>query len=901
MTDPQRPAQRTAEDERMLADRMGHANWRQWGPFVSERQWGTVREDYSPDGAAWAYFPHDHARSRAYRWGEDGLAGWCDAEQRVVLSLALWNGKDPILKERLFGLDNDAGNHGEDVKELYYYLDAVPSHSWQRLLYKYPQRAFPYAQLVEENRRRGRQDREYELIDTGVFDDDRYFDVIVEYAKPDPDSVVMRIAAHNRGPEDASLEIVPQLTFRNEWSWNPGAARPALAPLPDGRVALRHSSLPAMALTAFAPHRPLFCENETNVELHWGLPRGGRTFKDGIHDAIVRGRRDGAVRDDSGSKVGLWHAAIVPARGFREVIVHLGPESSPLDEPACRAILERRRLEADEFWRTHQGGIDGDDARLAQRQAYAGLLWSKQFYHFDVRRWIDGDPGQPAPPATRAGGRNRHWRHLSAAHVMAMPDRWEYPWFAAWDHAFHAVAFARIDAEFAKRQLSEFLTDAFVHPNGALPAYEWAFDDANPPLQAWAAWRVYQIDRRKRGIGDLDFLIHVLNRLAMNFTWWVNRKDADGRNVFEGGFLGLDNIGVFDRSRPLPGGGSLQQADGTAWMGMYALSLMRIAMELALHWPVYQDLAIKFFEHFLQIASAMTAIGGGEDGLWDEADGFYYDLVRLPDGRQIPLKILSAVGLVPLFCVETIEPETLERLPKFRERVERTLSERPDLAQLVSRWNEHGRGDRRMLSLLRGHRMKALLRRAFDPSHFLSDYGVRGLSKALGDNPYEVELGGEKFCVRYEPGEGETAIFGGNSNWRGPIWMPINYLLVESLEKFHHYYGDDFLIECPVGSGTRITLLQAAEELSRRLARLFLRGADGRRPVLGGHPKLQRDLYFRDCIPFFEYFHGDTGEGLGARAQTGWTALIGRLLVPRAVREQADASRPKPTATTASR
>jgi hypothetical protein len=873
---------RTAEAERILANRATVPPWRAWGPYVSDRQWGTVREDYSPDGAAWDYFPFAVAHRRAYRWGEDGLAGWCDLEQRLVLSLALWNGNDEILKERLFGLANAQGNHGEDVKEIYFYLDGVPSHAWHQMLYKYPQAAFPYERLREENAKRTRKDPEFELIDTGIFDDSRYFDVFVEYAKPDPNSVVMRIVAHNRGDADAPLDLVPQLTFRNTWSWSPGAARPSFAMRADGRIDVRHPDMPAMACTAFGEHRALFCENETNVEALWSEPRAGRVFKDGLHDAIV-GRKTGVTRDDGGTKVGLWRSTVVPAKSYREMIVHLGRADAILTEAQCREALETRRREADEAWDVAQATVTDPDRRRVQRQAFAGLLWSKQFYNFDVRRWLDGDPSYVPPPPERKNGRDQHWRHFSARTVLAMPDKWEYPWFAAWDHAFHAVAFARLDSEFAKSQISDFLTDSFVHPNGALPAYEWAFDDANPPLQAWAAWRVYQIDRKARGIGDLDFLIHVLNRLSMNFTWWVNRKDADGRNVFEGGFLGLDNIGVFDRSRPMPGGGVLQQADGTAWMGMFALQLMRISIELAVHWPVYQDLAIKFFLHFLQIASAMTAMGGGDDGLWDEEAGFYFDMLRLPGGELVPLKILSVVGLVPLFCVETIEPETLEKLPIFRDRVERTLNERPDLANLVSRWSEPGRGDRRMLSLLRGHRMKAILRKVFDPAHFLSDYGVRGLSKSLKDNPYEVSIAGEKFCVSYEPGEGQSALFGGNSNWRGPIWMPINYLLVESLQKFHHYYGDDFKIEAPVGSGRLVTLHDAADELSSRLVKLFVRGHDGRRPVLGANAKLQDDQYFRDHVPFFEYFHGDTGEGLGARAQTGWSALVAKLIFPHGV------------------
>ncbi len=881
-----------AEESRIRANRKHTGPWRLWGPFVSERQWGTVREDYSPDGNAWNHFTFDQAHRRAYRWGEDGIAGWCDTKQHLVLSLALWNGVDPILKERLFGLTNNEGNHGEDVKELYFYEDAVPSHAWQRMLYKYPQRAFPYERLRAENAKRTRLEREFELIDTGIFDDDRYFDVTVDYAKPDHESVVMRITVANRGPEAAEITVAPQLTCRNDWAWNPGVERPNLRRDGDHRVAVRHRAHAPLALTAFAPCDILFCENDSNGPALWSMRDEGGRYKDGFNEAIVHRNRE-AISVVEGTKAAMVHRLTVPAGEERSVIVHLGPTvklphgattgGTPIAEPTqqeCMNCLWQRRAEADEWWKGVQGAIDDAEQRMVQRQAFAGLLWSKQFYHFDVRRWLDGDPGQPHPPVERKHGRNEHWRHFAVRRVMAMPDTWEYPWFAAWDHAFHAVAYARIDPDFAKRQISEFLTDDFIHPNGALPAYEWAFDDANPPLQAWAAWRVYQIDRKMKGAGDLDFLIHVLNRLSMNFTWWVNRKDKDGHNVFEGGFLGLDNIGVFDRSRQLPLGGTLQQADGTAWMGMYALSLMRIAIELAMHWPVYQDLATKFFEHFLQIAEAMTDLHGCGTGLWDEQDGFYYDVMRFPDGGAMPLKITSAVGLVPLFCVETLEPEMLEKLPAFASRLEWIFRARPELAGLVSRWNEPGRGDRRLLSLLRGHRMKSLLRKAFDPEHFLSPYGIRGLSRIHREHPYELTLGGERFSVRYEPGEGETGLFGGNSNWRGPIWMPLNYLLVESLQKFHHYYGDDFKIECPVSAGQTVTLGGAADELRTRLMRLFLRDERGRRPVHGEHAKLQRDPHFRDQVPFFEYFHGDTGEGLGARAQTGWSALVGKLLFP---------------------
>ncbi len=890
------PATGTAEHARLADDLAGRANWRRWGPFVSCRQWGTVREDYSPEGSAWDFLPHDHARSRAYRWGEDGLFGWCDKDQRLVLSLALWNGRDPILKERFFGLSNGEGNHGEDAKELWWHVDAVPSHAWNRMMYAYPQRAYPYETLVRGNAARTREDAELELLDTGILDDDRFFEVWTTYAKRGPDETAMRIEIVNRGPDAAEIHVLPQLLFRNTWSWTPGAARPSIEGI-EGRRALRArcgglarecATLGEMELRLGADDASfeglLFCENETNATRHFGAPPRAPGAegapKDAFHARIVGGDPGAVHAFARGTKAAAWHRLALAPGERRTIDLVLVPASSDLAPEAVGELLAARAGEADDFHEYAHRGLADPEMRRVQRQAHAGLLLSKQYYEFDVRRWLDGDPAQPSPPASRRTGRNAEWRHLAASSVLSMPDTWEYPWFAAWDLAFQAVAIAPIDAEFAKAQLAKLLTDHYMHPSGELPAYEWAFGDVNPPIHAWAAWRVFQIDRRRSGRADLDFLTGVFNRLLLNFTWWVNRKDSDGRNIFEGGFLGLDNVGVFDRSQPLPGGGRLQQADGTSWMAMFALTMMRIAIELAHERPLYQDMAAKFFEHFLQIAEAMTRMGGQGVGLWNEEDGFYHDMIHLPDGRIEPLRILSVVGLIPLFAVETIEPEVLARLPVFRERLEWFLAERPEMAALVSRWNEPGRGERRLLSLLRGHRMKCLLRKALDERHFLSPFGVRSLSRAHLEAPYSITIEGRAYTVGYEPAESRSGLFGGNSNWRGPVWTPINFLLVESLQKFHHYYGDDFRIECPVGSATTVSLKEAADEIARRNARLFLPDARGVRPSHAMHAKLAEDPTFRELVHFHEYFDGDTGRGCGASHQTGWTALVAKMLTP---------------------
>jgi hypothetical protein len=873
MSDPKPTILDTAEGNRLRAIERG-AGWRRWGPYVSERQWGTVREDYSPGGTAWEYLPHDHARSRAYRWGEDGIAGFGDEWLHWCLSVALWNGNDPILKERLFGLTNEQGNHGEDVKELYFYVDGTPTHSYMRMLYKYPHAAFPYAALVQENKRRSQADPEFELVDTGIFAEDRYFDVMTEYAKASPDDMLMRITVTNRGPDAATLHLLPQLVARNIWSWTDAPQRPRLL-LESGCVLADHPLMRDMRLEIDETPEWLFCENDTNVRRLFGM-EGTGPFKDGINDYVVHGDKAAVSARPQGTKCAahlVWNLAPHECRSVR---LRFRPIERDNDEFALfNLVMSGRRTEADEFYDALQADIADPDARLVQRQALAGMLWSKQLYLFDVRKWLDGDPGQPAPPAGRT--RNRDWRHLNNADIISMPDKWEYPWYAAWDLAFHCVTFALIDPGFAKDQLLLMLREYYMHPNGQLPAYEWAFGDVNPPVHAWAAWRVYEMDRALTGVADRDFLERVFHKLLLNFTWWVNRKDADGRNVFQGGFLGLDNIGVFDRSAPLPTGGSMDQADGTAWMAMYTLNLLRISLELAESNTVYQDTATKFFEHFLYIAEAMTDLGGKGIGLWDEQDGFFYDALRLPGGRVEKMRVRSLVGLIPMLAVEVIDASTTSHLPDFSSRLRWFLRYRPDLAKLISRWAEPGMAERGLLSLLRGHRMKMLLVRMLDEAEFLSPHGVRSLSRAHLKEPFSVRLGGQTYSIDYEPAESRTGAFGGNSNWRGPLWMPVNVLLIESLRRFDSYYGPEFKVECPVGSGRMLSLLEVADELRRRLMLLFLRGPDGVRPALrsAGIPQAEGE---EELLLFHEFFHGDTGEGLGAAHQTGWTGLIALLI-----------------------
>jgi hypothetical protein len=860
--------------------------WRLWGPYLSERQWGTVREDYSANGDAWNYFPHDHARSRAYRWGEDGLAGISDDKQILCFAVALWNGKDPILKERLFGLTNGQGNHGEDVKECYYYLDSTPTHSYLKMLYKYPQAEFPYARLLEENQQRGLQDNEFELIDTGVFDNDRYWDVFVEYAKAATDDILVQITIQNRGPEAAELHILPQLWFRNTWSWNASPDKPQIKAGTEGALVALHPTLGTYNLYIEGSHEPFFCDNETNAVRLYGQERKG-FYKDAFHDRLV-GSNTGAVNPARvGTKAAAHFTSTVAAGGERRFRLRLSATQQAAPFADFDGTFSTRRREADEFYNRLQTGLDHEDARLVQRQALAGMLWSKQFYTYDVHQWLQGDPAFPAPSQARRHGRNSDWAHFDSCTVFSMPDKWEYPWFAAWDLAFHTVVLALIDAEFAKHQLLLLTHDWYMRPNGQLPAYEWNFGDSNPPVHAWAAWRVFQIDRKQRrqqnpdDPGDLVFLERVFQKMLLTFTWWVNQKDADGRNLFQGGFLGLDNIGCFNRDAPLPTGGHISQSDGTSWMAMYALNLLTIALELAQHNDAYEDMAIKFLEHFLYIAKAMAEMGKQGVGLWDEQDGFFYSLLNLPNGEDVPLKVRSIVGLIPLFAVTTLEPDVLAKLHNFRARMEWFLNHRPDLAKLVSRWYEPGMGERRLLSLLRGHRMKALLKRMLDPAEFLSDYGVRAVSRYHLEHPYIFWFNGTPLTVDYEPAESRSRLFGGNSNWRGPIWFPVNFLIIESLQKFHHYYGDDFKIECPTGSGQFVTIDQVAEQISNRLCRIFLKDGKGLRQVNALYPKFQQDPHFRDCVNFYEYFDGDTGRGVGASHQTGWTGIVAKLLKPR--------------------
>jgi Glycosyl hydrolase family 63 C-terminal domain len=883
-----------AEKMRLKSQTSERSGWKKWGPYLSERQWGTVREDYSPHGNAWDYFPHDHARSRAYRWGEDGLAGISDVDQRLCLSLALWNGRDPILKERLFGLTNGEGNHGEDVKENYYYLDATPTHSYLKMLYKYPQREFPYADLLAESRRRGIGAPEYELLDTGVFDGDCYFDVFVEYAQAQPEDILMQITIANRGPEAETIHVIPQLVFRNTWSWKGETKPPVLRFAAEREVRAEHPSLGDYHWYAEQDGTPLFTNNESNPRRLWGSESQG-FFKDAFHDCIVGNDAQAVNPAKSGTKAAFWHPLHIRAQSETRLRFRLSrrPHASPF--AAFDECMAARRSEADQFYADVQQGIVDSDARAVQRQAFAGLIWSKQFYYLDVPQWLHGDKAQFPPPEGRKSGRNREWTHLNNADIISMPDKWEYPWYAAWDLAFHCIPFANIDSEFAKHQLLLLTREWYMHPNGQLPAYEWAFGDVNPPVHAWAAWRVYQIDRRHRnGDGDLAFLERVFHKLMLNFTWWVNRKDTEGRNVFQGGFLGLDNIGVFDRSSTLPTGGHIDQSDGTSWMAMYALNLTRIALELAQHNHVYEDIATKFFEHFLHIAEAMSSFYNDGIGLWDDDDKFFYDVLHLPQDEKVQLKVRSMVGLIPLFAVETLEPELLAKVPEFARRLEWFLGYRPDLASLVSHWDAPGRGQRRLLSLLRGHRMKRLLRRMLDETEFLSDYGIRALSRAHSAEPYVFRTNGVDMSVSYQPAESDSNLFGGNSNWRGPIWFPVNYLIIESLQKFHHYYGNDFKVECPTGSGQYLSLEEVAAELSRRLAKLFLRNENGERPVNRHQPRLQSDPHFRDYIPFYEYFHGDSGRGVGASHQTGWTALVAKLLMPRRIADESHHEEPVP-------
>ncbi len=874
----------TPEDQRLEESRTRIAHWRRWGPYLSERQWGTVREDYSAFGEAWESFPHEHARSRAYRWGEDGIAGISDNHQRLCFAVALWNGEDPILKERLFGLTGNEGNHGEDVKEYYFYLDSTPTHSYMKALYKYPQRAYPYAELVHVNRSRGRGRQEYELLDTGVFDEDRYFDVLVEYAKDSPDDLLIQISIVNRGPEEKTLHLLPTLWFRNTWSWNHDNQKPALGEVgTDTRVSVieaSHSTLGKRWLYCERPKELLFTENETNSERLFGVSNTSPYVKDGINDHVLHGRKDAVNPDRTGTKTSAHYPLACAPGNIYTVRLRL-TDTPGIKEPFGRqfeAIRQTRQQEADDFYRRVTPFPLSDELRTIQRQAFAGLLWNKQYYHYVVEDWLKGDAGGPPPPKARQHGRNHEWIHLHSDDILSMPDKWEYPWFAAWDLAFHVIPLALIDPEFAKNQLVLLTREWYMHPNGQLPAYEWAFGDANPPVHAWAAWRIYKIEKKMYGRADRLFLERVFQKLLLNFTWWVNRKDAEGRNIFQGGFLGLDNISVFDRSVTLPTGGHIEQSDGTSWMAFYCLNMLAIALELARVDPPYEDIASKFFEHFLYISSAMNHVGGSETGLWDEADGFYYDVLHLPDDRVVPLKVRSMVGLIPLLAIETLEPEMVESLPGFKRRLEWFIHHRRDLAQNVACMETPGVGARRLLSIVNRSKLQSILQRMLDQSEFLGPYGIRSISRYHAEHPYTVEADGRAYRLEYEPAESGSGLFGGNSNWRGPVWYPVNFLLLEALQKFHYYLGDDFTVECPTGSGRMMNLWEVSTELSHRLMRTFQRDETGRRPVFGGTETFQTDPHWRGFLLFYEYFHGDNGAGIGAGHQAGWTGLVAKLI-----------------------
>jgi hypothetical protein len=880
----------TKEEQRIKETSERRVHWRRWGPYLSERAWGTVREDYSPYGTAWDYLPHDHARSKAYRWGEDGLAGICDNHQGLCFALALWNGRDPFLKERLFGLTGSEGNHGEDCKEYYFYLDSTPTHSYMRWLYKYPQKEFPYHELVEENRRRNKRNPEYELVDTGIFAEDRYFDVFVDYAKATTDDILIRISVVNRGPEAAVLQVLPTLWFRNTWSWDHRSQRPRLwegTPITGCSVIeVDHLTLGRRWLLGAGKPELLFTENETNFPRLYGTPNPTPYVKDGVDAYVVQGKKEAVNPQHVGTKAAAHYRLALAAAEtatLRLRLTDVDPkalimsEGEPLGK-SFATVFWQRQQEADEFYtRIASAGLSAD-ARSVQRQAFAGLLWSKQWYHYDVQRWLEGDPAHPPPPETRKGGRNHQWTHFYTDDVLSMPDKWEYPWFAAWDLAFHCVPLALIDPDFAKRQLRLLLREWYMHPNGQVPAYEWAFGDVNPPVHAWAALRVYKIEKKMYGYADRDFLERVFHKLLLNFTWWVNRKDAEGKNVFQGGFLGLDNIGVFDRSAPLPTGGHIEQADGTSWMAMYCLNMLAVAFELADGNPAYEDVASKFFEHFVYIAYTMNHIGGENIALWDEPDGFYYDVLRLPDGCRYPLKVRSMVGLIPLFASLTLEPRIVNKLPRFKSRMEWFINNRPHLHEHMESMEVPGQGVRRLLSIVNRERLRRVLKIMLSEEEFLSPYGIRSLSRFHRDHPYILSVNGTQHRVDYEPAESTTALFGGNSNWRGPVWFPLNYLIIESLQKFEYYYKDSFKVECPSGSGQVMDLWEIATELSRRLSRPFLRGPEGRRPVHGSREKFHHDPHWRDWVLFYEYFHGDNGAGIGASHQTGWSSLVAKLL-----------------------
>jgi hypothetical protein len=886
-------AEITAEQVRLRQSPDHTAPWRSWGPYVSERAWGTVREDYSANGEPWEYFPHDHARSRAYRWSEDGLAGICDRHQRLCFALALWNGRDPILKERLFGLNGEEGNHGEDVKEYYFYLDSTPTHSYMRYLYKYPQAEYPYEKLVAENGRRSKTEPEFELIDTGVFVEDRYFDVFVEYAKADWDDICIRITVANRGPQAAEIHLLPTLWFRNTWSWA-GKPKPTLAfDKATGTILARESEIGDYRFYYADGGTQLFTENETNNERLFSTKNPSAHVKDAFHRYVINGEATAVNPELKGTKAAVQYKFTVPAG--EEVSIKLRLSKDKPGTISSNALAEEfestfaaRKSEADAFYSSIIPATADDDTRNVMRQAFAGLLWTKQYYHYVVRDWLIGDPAEPAPPKERKNGRNHAWGHIYNADIISMPDKWEYPWYAAWDLAFHCVSLAMIDPNYAKEQLVLILREWYMHPNGQIPAYEWAFGDVNPPVHAWATYQVYLIDKAKNGgVGDTQFLERVFHKLLLNFTWWVNRKDPEGLNVFQGGFLGLDNIGVFDRSSILPTGGHIEQSDGTSWMAMYSLDMLAIALELAAGDATYQDVASKFWEHFIYIARAMNHLGDDGLCLWSEQDGFFYDVLHLPDGSHVPLRVRSMVGLIPLCAVQIMEPELLDSMPGFKMRLEWFIENRKDLTEHMACMETAGHKERRLFSITDREQLQRILAVMLDEKEFLSQHGVRALSRYHKAHPYMLDVAGVNHQVDYEPGESTTGLFGGNSNWRGPVWFPANFLLIQALRRFYEYYHESFRVECPTGSGRMMNLDEVADEISRRLVSTFQRDSQGRRAVFGANEKFQSDPHWRDYVPFHEYFHADTGAGVGASHQTGWTALVTKMIDELSLKQKA--------------
>lgn len=869
-----------AEEEKRLEEaRLNQVAWRKWGPYLSERQWGTVREDYSPNGTAWEYLSHDQARSRAYRWGEDGIAGISDDGQKLCFSIALWNGNDPILKERLFGLTGNEGNHSEDVKEYAFYLDNTPTHAYMKYLYKYPQKAYPYEELVRVNRQRTRKDFEYELLDTGIFDDDRYFDVFVEYAKGSAEDILIRISIANRGPETASLHLLPNLWFRNTWSWNEKSEKPKIE-MQAGMLKASHADLGTYWLYTEKADEFLFTENETNKERLFNAQSESSYVKDAFHEYVVSHRKEAVNPAKKGTKASVYYKLQVPAKTTTIVKLRLSNQAKMKDPLGVSfdGVFSARKEEADTFYQKVSPFPLSDDMRNVQRQAFAGLLWNKQYYHYNVEKWLKGDPVGPPVSVDRKQGRNKEWKTLNAADIFSMPDKWEYPWFAAWDLAFHAFTFSLIDPDFAKSQMILLAKEWYMHPNGQIPAYEWAFGDVNPPVHAWAALRIYQVEVNRTGRADRSFLEQMFQKLALNFTWWVNRKDEGGRNIFEGGFLGLDNISPFNRDLVSLFGGTYYQVDGTSWMAMYALNLLQIALELSIEDPVYEHMATKFFEHFIYIADAMNNIGGEVDGLWDEEKGFYHGLLVMPDGQKIRMGTTTLVGAIPLYATATSHSASTHPFPGYRKRFQWFVDNRPDLIEKIVNLEKFDASKPILLSLASPDKLRRILEKVLDTEQLLSPYGLRSVSKQLKEHPFVLKLGEKTFTLDYEPAESTTALFGGNSNWRGPIWFPLNYLVIESLQKFHYYLGDEFKIEYPHGSGRYLSLWEITLDLSERLIKIFLKDEKGRRPVYGGIEKFQNDPHWRDYLLFHEYFHGDNGSGLGASNQTGWTGLVAKLI-----------------------